>query len=624
MNMRAPQNKIKWRDDLLRSPFNSNLLIIAILVAIAALVIVFGVRAIEAVNKESGALIKVPGDYPTIQAAIDAASAGDIIQVAPGVYTENLILNKAVSLTASSFDQVNPVNNQAIIDGGTKAAVISIPAGLTQMPSIRGFTIRNGTDGIQAASEFIAEYDYLTSADNLVSYQLGAGGTNRNNIYHNARANAIRLDNMNRPLVIEGNRMLYNAGDGIEISLQNSPIPPAVVEIDIWNNMILGSGADGIQLIDHPGDPQDTNRRFVIAYNLIANNKKAGLGLMPNANAAEDFTGAAIKEAVRVYNNTLYGNDYGISGGENLVAFNNIIANSPSRGARRVQGPPGVNAVVAYTLFHNNRIDQEQTTLGVGNILGQDPLFEAAPNPGPDGAWGTLDDDFSGLVLQPNSPAIDKGVIQYTASNGEAIPPNPITGFAGAAPDLGWREFGSPIFITPTPTLIASPTPLPTFTPVTLSPVPTTTSVTASPSPTAATTTTATASPESPTPTSTTTALSATPTATVATAFPAVTATATTQLTIQGIDPTVAQANTTVTMTIVGSGFQTGAVVAFEGGQGAPQEILAVQVVNPTTIVITMTAHNDGAQGAQVWDVRVTNPDNSTVVLAEAFTVVPR
>jgi phage tail sheath gpL-like len=103
-----------------------------------------------------------------------------------------------------------------------------------------------------------------------------------------------------------------------------------------------------------------------------------------------------------------------------------------------------------------------------------------------------------------------------------------------------------------------------------------------------------------------------------------VTATPTTgQLTILAINPISAQANTVVTMTINGSGFQEGAVVAFEGGQGLPQEILAIQVVNPEMIIVTMTARNDGTAGIQVWDVRVTNLDGSTIVLEDAFTVVP-
>ena len=40
----------------------------------------------------------VPGGYPTIQAAIDAASNGDIIHVAAGSYVENIIVNKSVTI----------------------------------------------------------------------------------------------------------------------------------------------------------------------------------------------------------------------------------------------------------------------------------------------------------------------------------------------------------------------------------------------------------------------------------------------------------------------------------------------------------------------------------------------
>jgi len=599
-------------------PLNASLGMIVALTVIAALLIVIIVRAYQVARQNAaGALIRVPADYATIQAAIDAAEPGDVIQVSAGVYAENLILNKPVSLVAEVYDQINPVNNQTIIDGRGGAAVILIPLDLTQMPVVRGFVIQNGVDGIQASSAFIAESNYLHTATNLISYQKGGGGFNRSNVYFNASDNAIRLDNVDRPILIENNRIMYSGDDGIEISLQNTTIPPALIEIDIWNNMILGNREDGIQFVDHAGDPQDTNRRFVIAGNLIANSKKAGIGLMPNANTLEDYSGADTVEAVRVFNNTFYGNDFGISGGDNLVAFNNIIANSLNVGAWKVQGPVGANSVVAYTLFHNNRLDADQTTIGTGIITGLDPLFVGAPNPGPDGAWETVDDDFSGLVLQSASPAIDKGVFQFVASNGEPVPPNPITGFTGAAPDLGWREFGAPIFSTPTATPVTSSTPAPTgtFLP-TLTPAPSLTS-TIIPS---ATLPAATATPVTVTAAPTNTVAVASPTVA---ALPTATFTATVQVTIQSVTPNTAVANTTVVLTVTGSGFQTGAGVSFEGGQGLPQEVVAVQVVNPTTLMVTVNAKNDGALGQQVWDIRVTNPDNSSAILADAFTVVP-
>lgn len=617
MTIREEQDRIKIKRP--NQPVSSKMVTAVVLTIIALLAVVFGAGALEAIREFStGAVLRVPGEYPTIQAAIDAAEPGNIIRVSEGVYSENVVLNKPVSLIAVTFDEINPANNRVVIDGRGGTATIVIPAGLPQMPTIRGFVIQNSVDGIQASSPFIAEFNFLHSANTLVSYQQGGGGFNRNNIYFNANDNAIRLDHTDRAILIENNRIMYSANAGIEISLQNTSIPPAPLDINIWNNMILGSGEDGIQFVDHAGAPQDTNRRFIIGGNLIANNKKAGIGLMPNANTLEDYSGADMVEAVRVFNNTFYGNDYGISGGDNVVAFNNIFANSITRGAWRIDSAPNanvpvafsnaprpINSVIAYSLFHNNRADADETSLGAGVILGVDPLFEGAPNPGPDGTWETVDDDFSGLVLRSDSPAIDKGVTQFVANNGELVPPTPLTGFTGAAPDLGWREFGAPIFPTPTETPIASDTPLPTATVESLTPEPTLTPITVTET---STPISATSSPTLPSGTAT---LTPTPTNTAE------------PLSILGIDPVSAQADAAVTMTIIGTGFQSGALVTFEGGAGAPQEILGIQVVNSTIIIVTMTARNDTGV-AQVWDVRVTNPDTSTFVMMDAFTVLPQ
>jgi IPT/TIG domain len=590
-------------------PINRNLWAV---VAIIICIILIGVAAaVLALNRREQAvtLLRVPGDYPTIQAAINAAEPADIIQVTAGTYSENLILDRAVTLTAETFDAANPANNATTIDGGAGAVTITIPANLTQMPIIRGFVIRGGNNGIQAASPFTAEFNFFNSSGIQVNYQWGAGGANRNNVYFKAGDDAIHLDMPDRPLLIENNRIMYAADDGIEVNLQDKPSPPGPVEIDIWNNMIIGNHEDGIQFIDFPNDPQDTNRRFVLVGNLIANSQKAGIGLMPNANTVEDYSGADMVEAIRVINNTFYGNNHGISGGDNLVAINNIITNSPGRGAWKVQGPPGANAVVAYTLFFNNTVDADQSTLGVGIITGQDPLFAAMPNPGLDGAWETVDDDFSGLLLQGTSPAIDKGVTQYAAASGELVPPNPLIGFIGAAPDLGWREFGSPIVITPTASPIPSPTsvtatvlPTLTFTPVT----PTATVVTLTPLPTA---TTAPASPTVPPPTPTVPALAT------------ITITPTPQLNVLSITPNTAQANTTVNLTISGTAFANGATVSFEGGQGTAPQVTGTQVVNANTIVITVNALVDAGLGTQVWDVRVTNPNGNFAALPNAFTI---
>jgi hypothetical protein len=211
-------------------------------------------------------------------------------------------------------------------------------------------------------------------------------------------------------------------------------------------------------------------------------------------------------------------------------------------------------------------------------------------------------------LLQGTSPAIDRGVAQLVAASGEAIPPNPITGFIGAAPDLGWREFGSPVVITPTASPIPSPTfatatMLPTFTPI--SPTPTVATLTPAPSVTSAPLSPTVALPTSTQPVPATATITSTP-----------------QPIIQNLTPNTASASTTVNVTVSGANFVNGAVVSFEGGQGTPPQITTpAQVVNPTTIVITVNTATDTSLGTQVWDVRVTNPNNSTALLPDAFTV---
>lgn len=406
------------------------------------IILVSGIFALS--QKTKAATITVPDDYPTIQAAIDAASSGDTIVVRSGTFHEDLSLDKALTLTAENYDVDDPANNTTIINGGGASAVISIPAGISPMPTIRGFVIKNGEDGIRPYSEFVVEYSYLTDAADLIDYEKGSGGIAHHNLFFAANDDALDLDNQTKPLVIEDNRILYSDQDGIEIRLQDGSAPDQLIDITIRNNEIIGSGQDGIQFIDYPNSSLDTNRRFYIHNNLFANNQMAGIGLMPNEQTDEDYSGADIVEAIRVYNNTFYGNDYGISGGDNLVAFNNIIVKSTTFGVSRVQGKAGGNSVVAYTLFHGNGTDATQSQLGAGNLFGQNPRFAGPPNPGPDSQFGTLDDDFSSLILQDGSPAIDAGVTQYTTVDGELIPQTPIS-FNGTAPDLGCLDYNPPL-----------------------------------------------------------------------------------------------------------------------------------------------------------------------------------
>ncbi len=60
--------------------------------------------------KAAGTQITVPTDYPTIQAAINAAQNGDIIQLNAGTYNENIsISGKPINITINGEDKTNTI-----------------------------------------------------------------------------------------------------------------------------------------------------------------------------------------------------------------------------------------------------------------------------------------------------------------------------------------------------------------------------------------------------------------------------------------------------------------------------------------------------------------------------------
>ena len=79
------------------------------------------------------ATIRVPGNEPTIQAAIDAAQNGDRIEVSPGVYAENLdFLGKAITVASTSGA------TRIYANAGQLNRVSGIPAGDTTLGSPKG------------------------------------------------------------------------------------------------------------------------------------------------------------------------------------------------------------------------------------------------------------------------------------------------------------------------------------------------------------------------------------------------------------------------------------------------------------------------------------------------------
>jgi parallel beta-helix repeat protein len=121
--------------------------------------------------------LTVPDNYKTIQEAINDANSGDIIFVRKGIYAENIIINKSITLIGEDREST-------IIDGGAIGNVISIKASNI---TIKGFTIKN-SGPFGGCGIFIERFgNIIISNNNIIDNNMGIqiSFTSRNQIYEN-------------------------------------------------------------------------------------------------------------------------------------------------------------------------------------------------------------------------------------------------------------------------------------------------------------------------------------------------------------------------------------------------------------------------------------------------------
>jgi len=355
----------------------------------------------------TGSTIYVPIEYTDIQKAIDNASDGDTIIIENGSYNENLVVsNKRLTIASNYYLSNDPNDIQTTIIDGNRNAVITVDA-TAAGTSIIGLTLKNGSDGIFASAKINILNNVISGNVDGIDYE-GGGGVCKNNLITQNTDDAIDLDQAVE-VTIEENVLINNSDDGIETRLH--PYTGDTLMINILNNKIIGNGEDGIQLI---GYDVQTDRKFTIQRNLIADNAMAAIGLMGSANTVEDYSGASLPEEVYISNNTVSGNTYGITGGANSLIVNNIF-NSTSYSA--------VKNVSAVSLIHNNLFWGNTTDLESTNpdtsMISADPMLNA---------------DYT---LGEGSPAIDRGVntVSWKEQNITIM-----DGYNGIAPDLGFAE----------------------------------------------------------------------------------------------------------------------------------------------------------------------------------------
>lgn len=159
------------------------------------------------------ATINVPGDFRTIQDAINAAIDGDTIQVASGTYKETLeIIDKDLTLKGEGKDNT-------IIDGINlmEQSTVFVDGGNI---NISGFTIKNGVSGL----------NIFNSKASVVT----------NNVIKNNLGDGLDLQETSSIKVID-NVIEKNSGDGIFVI--------EAKDVEISDNQITDNPFDGIAIV---------------------------------------------------------------------------------------------------------------------------------------------------------------------------------------------------------------------------------------------------------------------------------------------------------------------------------------------------------------------------------------
>ena len=286
-------------------------------------------------------VIKVPGDQPSIQAGINAATNGDTVLVADSSYYENINFKGKAITVASHFLVDGDTSHilRTIIDGSqpvdtSKASVVTFRSGEDTTSVLIGFTITRGHgtydlyeytmgsgggilihgSGGKICHNIIENNVMGTSTDPWTEQLAYSGGGICANVFNNHTL-------IVRENIIRNNRCIGEMGNGAgacltggRIIFENNTVKDNILDVKTGP---IGAGLSW-QYIDYNGyiDEYIIRNNFIIGnagYSQVKNGKGGGVSLtFGNFNKAEFY-------------NNIIGENYteGVGGG---MFFNNARA----------------------------------------------------------------------------------------------------------------------------------------------------------------------------------------------------------------------------------------------------------------------------------------------------------
>ena len=409
----------------------------------SAVLIALGVQSVVLGIPAHGVIIQVPTDHPTIQTAINSAAPGDVIVVAPGIYSETIdFLGKAVTLRSSGGALVT------VISGSGAGSVVSCVSGEGPDTILEGFTITGGDalegGGMHNEDSSPTVRDCIFSANS--AGDRGGGMYNEDGsptvtgcqfIGNTAVAMGGGMFNLRASPTVSDclfSQNSANKGGGMRNYLDSHP----TVTDSVFSYNSAGEEGGGM-------DNRKNSNPLVMRTVFLGNSSASGGGGMHN------YVGRATATGNPIITNCLFVGNSALSGGgmrnndPSPIITNTTIAFNIGSGISSRNGsfPVLVNSIVwgnsggsfsgrdAPIVSYS---DVEGGFSGVGNI-DADPLF--VDPAGADGDPATLDDNDYHLIA--SSPVIDVG-----SNDAPGLPSTDLDGnprVAGGSVDMGAYEF---------------------------------------------------------------------------------------------------------------------------------------------------------------------------------------
>jgi len=291
--------------------------------------------------------IVVPDDFSTVQAAINNATPGDTIFVHQGIYHENIVVNKSISIIGEN-------KNKTMIDGGGSGVVVRIVA---DNVSLSGFTIQNsGEEAFE--SGILIQSNFNNISGNIIEKN-GLTGVYLNNSFGSLLFENIITDNGGDGvfLVYSSNNILFNnvvARNNGGVRLYSSD------ENNISRNVVTHDLLGGIYLF--------YSSHNVLFGNVIRYNKEYGLNLDYSSNInmiVDNFIAGNFKYGLVLgsvsgnilRNNNMTGNQFNfhaVLARPNLPDYLNDIDPSNLVDGKEIHYIiNGKNLVINYTFYPN-------------------------------------------------------------------------------------------------------------------------------------------------------------------------------------------------------------------------------------------------------------------------------